>query len=377
MTVRKRVTRDGKSQLFIEIRYRTADGRKVRFRRDAQVQTKTAALAEERRLLAELEHTGTLEVSSESNTADIEPVRYTFADAVRQYRSTRMKTLKPSTRITYEQRLTALLAPRFGEVALADLSCESFNKLDLELVRDGLSPSTRRNVQIVTRVILRSAVDAGFLASMPKLPRLPKVGRKVPNPIHRDKLDAILAVASFTARLAFALAAFAGLRRSEVPGLRWSDVDLKGNTITVRRAITRGEETTPKSGDHRVIPIAEPLRRLLESAATTRKNPWASVALTTHGEPWGESGLNQTFKRAQKRAGLGGWCFHDLRHFFASELFRKGVPAPVVQMLLGHADLATTQRYADMVASDLRAAVALFEGNSGATVESEVDIKSS
>jgi integrase len=186
------------------------------------------------------------------------------------------------------------------------------------------------------------------------------VGRKVSNPIHRGELDAILAIASPTARLAFALGAFAGLRRSEVLGLRWSDVDLKGNTITVRRAITRGEETTPKSGDHRVIPIAEPLRLLLESAATTKKSPWASVALTKHGKTWGEFGLSQAFKRAQRRAGHSGWTFHDLRHFFASELFRKGVPAPVVKMLLGHADLATTQRYADMVANDLQAAIAKF-----------------
>jgi len=202
------------------------------------------------------------------------------------------------------------------------------------------------------------------LAIKAKLPRFPKVGRKVPNPIHRGELDSVLAVASPTSRLAFSLAAFAGLRRSEVPGLRWSGVDLKGNTITVRRAITRGEETTPKSGDHRVIPIAEPLRLLLGSAATTKKNPWASVALTTHGKAWGEFGLNQAFKRAQKRAGHSGWCFHDLRHFFATELFRKGVPAPVVQQLLGHADLATTQRYCDMVASDLRAAIATFSGPS-------------
>ena len=373
MTVRKRATRDRKSLLFIEIRYRTVDGRKSAFAVMLKCKQKTAALAEERRLLAELERTGTLEKVNESSEPANEPISYTFADAVRHYRATRLTTLKPSTRITYEQRLTTLLVPRFGDIELADLSYEILTKLDLELVRDELSASTRRNVQIAVRVILRAAVDAGFLASMPKLPRFPKVGRKVSNPIHRGELDAILAIASPTARLAFALGAFAGLRRSEVLGLRWSDVDLKGSTVTVRRAITRGEETTPKSGDHRVIPIAEPLRVLLENAAKAKKNPWAPVALTKHSKAWGEFGLSQAFKRAQKCAGHSGWTFHDLRHFFASELFRKGVPAPVVQMLLGHADLATTQRYADMVASDLRAAVALFEGNSGATVVSVVE----
>jgi site-specific recombinase XerD len=51
---------------------------------------------------------------------------------------------------------------------------------------------------------------------------------------------------------------------------------------------------------------------------------------------------------------------HDLRHFFVTELFRQGVSAPVVQKLAAHADPSTTQRYADMVASDLTAAIAKF-----------------
>ena len=84
------------------------------------------------------------------------------------------------------------------------------------------------------------------------------------------------------------------------------------------------------------------------------------MATTTAGKLWGKFGLNQAFQRAQKRVGRSGACFHDLRHFFVTELFRQGVSAPVVQKLAGHADLSTTQRYADMVASDLVAAIAKF-----------------
>jgi len=163
-----------------------------------------------------------------------------------------------------------------------------------------------------------------------------------------------------TFKVAIGLAAFAGLRRSEVIGLRWSDVDLKGNVITVRRAITRGEETTPKSGKPRPIPIAQPLLVMLEASAMSKKSPWAPVAVTGAGKLWREYGLNQSLKRVQKRAGRSRASFHDLRHFFITELFRKGVSAPVVQQLAGHADLATTQRYVDMVASDLTATIAAF-----------------
>jgi len=360
MTVRKRETRDGKSRLFIEIRYRTADGRRLRFRRDASVQTKTAALAEERRLLAELERTGTLEQISQTTEGDDEPAPVSFSEAVRHFRETRLKLLKPSTRITYNDRLDRILVPRFGDVGLADIKCEMLQELEVDLAEDKLAPSTRRNVQIVVRSVMHSALDAGMFAQMPRFPRLPKVPRKTPNPIHRDDIDAFLSKSSVTFKVAIGLAGFAGLRRSEVIGLRWSDVDLKGNVITVRRAITRGEETTPKSGKPRPIPIAQPLLVMLEGAAPSKKSPWAPVAVTRAGKHWGEFGLNQAFKRAQKRAGRSGASFHDLRHFFITELFRMGVSAPVVQQLAGHADLATTQRYADMVASDLTAAIAAF-----------------
>ena len=88
------------------------------------------------------------------------------------------------------------------------------------------------------------------------------------------------------------------------------------------------------------------------------------MALTAHGKPWGENGLNQAFQRAQERAKRTGWTFHDLRHFFVTELFRNGAGAAAIQQLAGHADLATTQRYADLDANDLRSAIERIDGNS-------------
>jgi len=358
--------------LFIDIRYRTANGQKHRFRRYAQIQTKTAARAEERRLLGELERTGTLVHLEEGAAERVEEQHYTFADAVRQFRLTHLATLKPSTRFGYEKRLNTLLLPRFRNAKLEELHGKQLSELDAELARDKLAPSTRRNAQIVFRSVLRCAVTAGLLPTMPAVPKLPKVGRKVVTSFHREDLDAILALASPQARLAFGLAAFAGLRAGEVRGLRWSDLDLRANTLTVRRSITRGQETTPKSGDHRVVPLASPLRALLDEARSSRwKNPWAFVALTAHGKPWGESGLNQAFQRAVRRAKRDGLSFHDLRHFFVSELFRKRAAAPAVQRLAGHANLATTQGYADVEAGDLRATVLLFEGTSGAPTKQD------
>jgi integrase len=363
VTVRKE-DRDGKSRWVIDIPYTTAAGKGERYRRDAQVQTKTGAELEHRNLLAELARAGTLKRVKATREVEPAPVSYTFGDAVRHYRATYMKTaLKPSTRISYEDKLNRTLVPRFGELPIEAVNGPAVALLDAELVDDELLPGTRTKYQIVVRSVLREAVLAGLLAEMPKLPRLPKVGRKMPRPMRRGDLDAILQASRPAARLAFELAAFAGLRASEVRGLRWSDVDLPGRAITVRRGITSGIETTPKSHHQRRIPMSRELYATLAEAAKAKRGPWAPVALTRQGKPWGESGLNQAFKRARKRAGRLGWSFHDLRHFFVTELFRRKAPAPAVQQLAGHADLTTTQRYADFDANDLRSAIECFDGN--------------
>lgn len=380
MTIRKEL-RGGQSRLVLDISYRTADGRKNRFRRDAQVQTRIGADAEHRRLIVELARTGTLEhiLQPEKPEEPVEPEApsHTFEEAVKRFRETHMQSaLKPTTRNRYERLLIKLLVPRFGPKPLSEVTGDELARLDAELVGKKRSDATRRNVHIVLRSVLRHAATTEMLDAVPKMPKLPSVGRTLPKNLQMDEVEAVLKETSDAARVACELAAFAGLRASEVRGLAWSDIDLQHRTITIRRAITLGKETTPKSRHQRAIPMAARLQKLLSEAAvvaanrrqdpkfkvaTTTKNE-PLVAVTARGEPWGETGLHQALKQAQKRAGKSGWCFHDLRHFFATELFRRGASAPVVQQLLGHRDLATTQRYADLVASDRRAAIALFDG---------------
>jgi integrase len=362
VTIRK-TERDGKSRWIIDIPYKTAGGKRERYRRDAQVQTRSGAESEHRRLISELAQSGTL-VKANAAEEPAEPPGYTFDDAVRHFRATHLKNgVKPSTRASYENRIDTLLAPRFGALPLEGIDGNAVTMLDVELVADELAPSTRAKVQTVIRSVLRASVRAGLLKAMPALQPLPKVGRKVPHPMRREDFEAILRSSNVEGRLAFELAALAGLRASEVRGLRWSDVDLRVGTITVRRGLTLGVEVTPKSHHQRAIPIGPRLRATLACAAPKKASPWATVALTALGKPWGEFGLNQAFGRAMERAKLSGWSFHDLRHFFVTELFRNGASAAAIQQLAGHADLATTQRYADLDANDLRSAIERIDGN--------------
>ena len=137
--------------------------------------------------------------------------------------------------------------------------------------------------------------------------------------------------------------------------------------------MSHGREGTPKSGKDRVVPIAEPLGALLVLAAARRHGPVDHVAITAKGKPWGDSGLHQVFKRAKARAGLQTepWSAYSARHFFVTELLRRGAPIDDVRELAGHADLRTTQRYIDHDESDLRSTISLFDRGDGNGVETK------
>ncbi len=352
----RKVKRRGSTRWVIDIPYRSPEGRNLRYRRDAQVQTRTAANAEAQRLLVRLATTGTLEDSNKGD--DDNPI--TVGDAVEHYKLVDLPKKKPSTQRGYNVTIDAYVMPRLAHRPLSDLNRKLFIEFDTELVEAGLSASSRRNILVVLRRILRTAVDAGWLEHMPHLPPLPRVGRTVVRSMSWETAEAILGVAYPAFYLAALLARDAGLRSSEIRGLQWSDVDLKLREITIRRAITHGVTGTPKSGHERTIPLTEKLYEALVEAKKKMTSPWGPVAPNSEGRIWSEHGLRYGFRVSCKRAGVEGWRFHDLRHFFVSKLFRHGASAPVVQRLAGHEVLTTTQRYAHADDDECREAIAAF-----------------
>ena len=360
MTVRRDAARPQRPWV-IDIPYRTPDGKRRRYRRDAQVQTRTGAEAEHRRLLSQLAQHGELIAVAPAPT---KTTTHTVHDAISHYRRAVGPTLKPSTLQGYEEIFNAVLLERWSDLHLSELGPTELRQLDADLAAAGLSPSRRRNIQVAARSVLRAAARDGLLEQMPELPRLPKVGKTCRQAMLINHVEAVLAKATDAGKLAFSLIAFAGLRPCEVRGLRWPDVDLDEGTIRVRRGLYGGVESPPKSGHQREVPMAARLDPLLRAAQAKLPNPWAYVALSGKQKPWGQTGLYQAFARTLSKTSYSGWTLYDLRHFFVSELLRQGAPANVVRELAGHEDLSTTQRYAHSVATDRRGAIDRLGGNS-------------
>lgn len=141
-------------------------------------------------------------------------------------------------------------------------------------------------------------------------------------------------------------AAFTGLRRGELIALRWRDVDFENEAIRVRASYAAGEETTPKSGKVRSVPMeATVLTALRRWQAAYGSVPGDDdLVFTLSGDYLDGDALGKRYKRARDRAGLRPLTFHDLRHTFGTLAVRRASIFEV-QQWMGHADIKTTQRY--------------------------------
>ncbi len=142
------------------------------------------------------------------------------------------------------------------------------------------------------------------------------------------------------------IACYCGLRRGELVLLQWDDVRWSDRVLTVNRALSDGVEALPKSGRNRYVPLADQavaaLERLSRRGDFTQANDY--VFVNAVGGFLDPSALRRRYVRVRDAAGLPLLRFHDLRHTAGSLLVRHMDPASVKE-ILGHADLATTERY--------------------------------
>lgn len=131
-----------------------------------------------------------------------------------------------------------------------------------------------------------------------------------------------------------------GMRKGEILSLRWDDVDLDNNLITVRHTVSKSKKS-------RKIPMASGFRKLLlEQKILTGKSGY--VFLTPTGQPYSPknpSALKRTFGTALKNVRIENFRFHDLRHTAATRMLESGANIVAVSKILGHADIKTTMRY--------------------------------
>ena len=276
--------------------------------------------------------------------------------------------LRASTLDDYTRRIEHYILPAIGRVVLQELDAVRLDRLYADLLNHGgrrggaLSPKSVRNVHVIIRKALADATRKRLVTRNVAIdadpPRVPGPGehematwspeelRTFLNDITRHRLFA-----------AYVLAASTGMRRGEVLGLRWSDVDLDRGIAAVRQtiisvayAITVSEPKTARgrrtiSLDTATVAILRAHRRRQQQERATLGDDYDDhdlVFARPDGHPVHPDVFTQTFDRTVARLGLRRVRLHDLRHTYATLALRAGVDAKTVSARLGHSTVSFT-----------------------------------
>jgi site-specific recombinase XerD len=277
------------------------------------------------------------------------------------------RRLAANTCAAYERDVSTCLAYLEREgIALADVRVTHLRGFLAEEQRTRPAVSSQARSTAALKCFFRFLVEEERIERDPALPlRTPKKVDVLPDVLTMGELERLLAQPArgdlwerhFPGKperdlLLLALMAYGGLRRGEVVGLDWDDVDLSRRLLRIRKA---------KGGRQRTIPIHPALAPLFaEYYATRVPSHEQALFVGVQGNRLHYTQLGQVFRHYVTSAGLNERkrvTPHTLRHVFASELLRAGANLRQIQELLGHKHLDSTQRYTRVNAHELRGAV--------------------
>ena len=352
----RKETRAGKAHWIIDFRYRDSEGRTQRCRQDARVQTAAGAKAEAERLR---------HYAAEHGTFEPPPAAPTFEAFWRgQFTALVLPRYRPATVERYGRLYASDLREVLGATRLDVIGPLESRALQVRVIERGADP---RPQLALLRTVLREAFELEVIDRAPRLPPLPPKPKKLPAAPPLEVVQQVLEGSTGWLRVAIALAVFGSQRNGEVRALRVMDVDFDGILVNVRKAFSADVVVTPKSGDERSVPLAEPLRAILAEAAQGKK-PADRLIADAEGTTPSRQRVYRAFIALQKRLGIAPtWSFHSLRHGFGTHAARQGASIEAIREMMGHADLASTARYLHASGSDKRRAIALLEGNWGET----------
>jgi integrase len=214
---------------------------------------------------------------------------------------------------------------------------------------------SRRSVDICVARLKRMfnlSVDWGLMPTNPAARvRLFREDRRRVRYLTEEEETGLLDACSLQLRRVVLFALHTGMRRGEILGLRWQDVDSKNGVAVIPAEKAKGKRT-------RFIPLNSVALAVLDEMPASLDRT-ALVFKNSAGNEWDR--LRKHWEYAVFAAGLEDFRFHDLRHTYASRLVMAGIDLAVLRELLGHRDFEMTLRYAHLAPSRLKAAVTVLE----------------
>ncbi len=274
----------------------------------------------------------------------------------------------------YAHMVRLHLSPALGHKRLAQLKVADVDALLAAKRKAGYKPNTIRIMRAVLRRALAQAEREGLVArNVAALSQPPRISQPEGRSLTVGQAKTLLEAArGDRLEAAFLLLLTYGLRRGEMLGLAWADLDRQARTLAVRQAVRRRKSALDADGTYaggttsrvelselktrrsrRVLHLTPGIVEALDAHAVRQAmereaagDAWVDQGLiftSTVGTPIDPDNFAKAFVRLARSAGLGHWHPHEARHSAASVMLAQGVPLEVVSEVLGHSSIYITK----------------------------------
>ena len=289
---------------------------------------------------------------------------FTLAEWIDVYTSEYLNSVKHRTRETY----TNDLAKHVKTDKISKLKLTKITPLHIQKLYNGftnrisgepLNPKTVKNVHAALHQCLQKAVDIGLLRFNPTdKADLPKIISPEIKPLDEHDIENFLSSAQKNKYYnLFVVALFTGMRKGEIRGLSWDEVDFENGLITIKHQLdSKGRNVLlpTKNSKPRTLRPAPSIMQLLKSIKTKQfqqmlevgsdnwRNELNLVFTHSDGSPYSSETVYLNFKRIAEKIGRPDARFHDLRHSYAVQSIRNGDDLKTIQNNLGHSTASFT-----------------------------------
>ena len=248
-----------------------------------------------------------------------------------------------------ESKNIKILGRYLDDKCLHEITIMDIEQFKTERAKDVAPATVNRSLSILKSMFNR-AIEWGHLKeNLVRKIKLFKENNERVRFLEKEEVPVLLANSGPHLKPILLLALNTGMRKGEILGLKWQDIDFK-------RGIAHLSQT--KSGKSRNIPLNNTVLRTLTAIPKTHDSPF--IFCNKDGKPYRD--VKKSFLTAIKKSDIINFHFHDCRHHFASHLAMAGVDLNTIRVLLGHSTINMTLRYAHLSPDHTKRAVDILDG---------------
>ncbi len=268
-----------------------------------------------------------------------------FKDYSKQYLEFRKSEISARTKRFYQDNLRLHVFPYLGHLELDQVSIQDIKKVLLEAENKGLSERSKQIIYSIMSLIMKEAFFDQLVEKNPvanvKRPKLQKTEKVI---VSKTDFMKILHEADEQMKVILMVAWYTGLRVGEIAVLKWKNVDMVNNVISVDSTYSKeepGDIKAPKTqAGIRKVPVSSDLIDKIRTMKQTSDFlfPTKQLPYITPSE------ISHKFTKIVRKLGIKDITFHSLRHTHATMLVESNIHPKAVQIRLGHSDPGFTLR---------------------------------